>query len=117
MLSVAALLEDNRYRVVYRLLRAVGLGLGLGHGFGFASACADLSLPRSARAPALVGFNRASKPGRIALVYPFPPIAYRLRGAWFYRRAVLTGGSGIIAVIAFLPLLETSLDLKLLPVH
>ena len=67
MLSVAALLEDNRYLVVHRLLRAVGLGLGLGHGFGFASACADLGLPRSAPAPALVGFNGASKPGRSPL--------------------------------------------------
>ena len=67
MRSVAALLEDNRYLVVHRLLRAVGLGLGLVLGFGLASARADLGLPRSARAPALVGFNRASMPGSSAL--------------------------------------------------
>ena len=73
---------------------------GLFHGFGFASALADLGLPRSALAVALVGFNVGVELGQMVIVSAFVPIAYGLRATRLYRGALLPVGSIIIAIIA-----------------
>jgi len=87
---------------------------GLVHGFGFASVLADLGLPQGALAVALVGFNVGVELGQLAIVAAFLPLAYAMRRTWFYRRAVLVGGSLLIALLAAIWLVERVFELKLL---
>jgi hypothetical protein len=93
----------------------VAFGFGLIHGFGFASVLVDLGLPREALALALVGFNLGVETGQLAIVALFLPLAYTLRRTAFYRRAVMVGGSALIAVLALNWLVERALEIKLLP--
>jgi hypothetical protein len=87
---------------------------GLIHGFGFATVLADLGLPSSAMALALVGFNVGVEAGQLAIVAVFLPLAFSLRHTWFYRRIVLIGGSIAIAVLAMIWLTERAFDIQLL---
>lgn len=87
---------------------------GLIHGFGFATVLADLGLPSSAMALALVGFNVGVEVGQLAIVAVFLPLAFWLRHTWFYRRVVLIGGSIAIAVLAMIWLTERAFDMQLL---
>lgn len=87
---------------------------GLIHGFGFATVLADLGLPSSAMALALVGFNVGVEVGQLAIVVVFLPLAFSLRHSWFYRRIVLIGGSIAIAVLAMIWLAERAFDMQLL---
>ncbi len=107
----------NNLRPVFEGRRwVVAFAFGLVHGFGFASVLADLGLPQGALALALLGFNVGVEAGQLAIVAIFLPLAYALRRSAFYRRAVLTGGSALIALLAALWLVERAFDLKLLPV-
>ena len=92
----------------------VAFVFGLVHGFGFASVLADLGLPQGALAWALLGFNLGVELGQLAVVVAFLPLAYALRRTHLYRRAVLWGGSLLIAALAAAWLVERALDLKLL---
>jgi hypothetical protein len=91
---------------------AVAFGFGLIHGFGFASVLADLGLPQGTLLLALVGFNAGVEAGQLAIVCIFLPLAFGLRGTWFYRRMVFLGGSALIAAIAVGWLAERALDVK-----
>lgn len=92
----------------------VAFGFGLIHGFGFASVLADLGLPQATLVLALVGFNVGVELGQLAIVAVFLPIAFGLRRTWFYRRLVFVGGSGAIAGLAAVWLVERAFDVKLL---
>ncbi|HEY0489439.1 MAG TPA: HupE/UreJ family protein [Telluria sp.] len=87
---------------------------GLIHGFGFASVLADLGLPEGSLALALVGFNVGVELGQLAIVAAFLPLAYAVRGSWFYRRLVLVGGSAVIALLAAVWLAERLFEIELL---
>ena len=87
---------------------------GLIHGFGFASVLSDLGLPQDALVIALVGFNVGVETGQLAIVAGFLPLIYFLRGTWFYRRVLLTGGSILIAILALVWFVERAFDIKLL---
>jgi hypothetical protein len=113
--TVLAAALNNLYPVVSRRRALVAFALGLVHGLGFANVLADLGLPRDALAVALCGFNLGVETGQLALVTLFLPVAYALRGGWFYRRVALQAGSAAVAVIAGLWFLERSFDLRLLP--
>ena len=63
---------------------------------------------------ALVGFNLGVEAGQLTLVALFLPLAFLLRGSWFYRRVVLLAGSLAIVAIALVWLLERALNLKLI---
>ncbi|MDO8419259.1 MAG: HupE/UreJ family protein, partial [Rubrivivax sp.] len=93
----------------------MAFAFGLVHGFGFASVLADLGLPQGTLALALVGFNVGVELGQLAIVLAFLPLAYALRRSWFYRRAVLLGGSLVIAALAAVWLAERLFELELLP--
>ena len=93
----------------------VAFGFGLVHGFGFASVLVDLGLPQGTLALALVGFNLGVEFGQLAIVAVFLPLAFLLRRSWFYRRAVLVGGSLTIAALAAAWFVERAFDLRLLP--
>jgi hypothetical protein len=92
----------------------VAFGFGLIHGFGFASVLAELGLPSDALLIALVGFNLGVEAGQLAIVALFLPLAFSLRRSAFYRRAVMAGGSVLIAGFAGIWLVERAFGLSLL---
>ncbi len=109
---VAAL---NNLRPLFRERRwAMAFGFGLVHGFGFASVLVDLGLPRDALAIALLGFNVGVELGQLAIVAAFLPLAFALRDTRFYQRAVLGGGSIVIALLAAAWFVERAFGLTLL---
>ena len=93
----------------------VAFGFGLIHGFGFASVLADLGLPRDALVLALVGFNLGVELGQLGDRRAVPAAGLRLRRSAFYRRAVMVGGSLLIAALAGVWLVERAFGLSLLP--
>ena len=114
-LSVLLAALNNIRPVVYGRRWIVAFVFGLIHGFGFASVLADLGLPQDALLTALVGFNLGVEVGQLAIVAVFLPFAYAMRRTALYRRAILVGGSSIIALVAAAWMAERALDLKLLP--
>ena len=113
-LSVVLAALNNLQPVVAERRWAVAFAFGLIHGFGFASVLTDLGLPQGTLLLALVGFNLGVEVGQLAIVGAFLPLAYALRGSWFYRRLLFGGGSATIALIAAIWLLERVFDLKLI---
>jgi hypothetical protein len=114
-LSVVLAALNNLWPVVAERRWAVAFAFGLIHGFGFATVLAELGLPQGTLLLALVGFNLGVEAGQLAIVGAFLPAAYVLRGTWFYRRMVFTGGSAAIALVAAVWLAERVLDMKLWP--
>lgn len=111
--SVVLAALNNLWPVVQRARWLVAFTFGLIHGFGFASVLAGLGLPQESLVVALLGFNLGVEAGQLVIVALFLPLAYAVRETWFYRRAVVTGGSGLIALIAALWLAERAFDVKL----
>jgi hypothetical protein len=111
--SVVLAALNNLWPVVQRARWLVAFTFGLIHGFGFASVLAELGLPQESLLLALVSFNLGVEAGQLVIVALFLPLAYAVRQSWFYRRVVLMGGSGLIAVIAAVWLAERALDVKL----
>ena len=113
-LSVVLAALNNIYPLFQGRRWMVAFGFGLIHGFGFASVLADLGLPRDALLLALVGFNLGVETGQLAIVAVFLPLAFSLRGGWFYRRVVLFGGSILITLLALVWLVERVFNLKVI---
>lgn len=93
----------------------VAFVFGLIHGFGFATVLAELGLPRSALAIALIGFNVGVELGQLAIVAAFLPLAYLLRQTWLYRHLLLNAGSTVIIAIASNWLVERAFKVSLVP--
>ena len=91
----------------------IALLFGLVHGFGFAAVLADLGLPGSALAVALLGFNMGVEFGQLALVALFLPLAFLLRRTRFYRYGAYYLGSAVIALVALGWFLERALLMEL----
>jgi hypothetical protein len=111
--SVVVAALNNIYPVVTRRLWLVAFAFGLIHGFGFASVLADLGLPQGALAVALFGFNAGVELGQLAIVAVFLPLAFWLRDWRFYPRLGLQLGSGLVAAVASVWLVERALNLTL----
>lgn len=73
---------------------------GLIHGFGFANVLLDLSLPQSALALSLLGFNIGVELGQLVIIALFIPIIISLRHRLFYRKTILPFASLSTALIA-----------------
>ena len=112
--SVVLAALNNVWPVFHGRRWTVAFTFGLIHGFGFASVLADLGLPREALSLALVGFNLGVEGGQLAIVAVFLPLAFALRRSTFYRRAVMIGGSLLIATLAGIWLVERVFEVKLL---
>jgi hypothetical protein len=87
---------------------------GLVHGFGFAGPLQDLGLRQGELAWPLLGFNLGVELGQLGLVALLLPLACLWRDRAFYR-GVVRSGSGAIAALASVWMLERSLQLSLLP--
>ena len=92
----------------------VAFGFGLVHGLGFANVLTELGLPAGALAVALVSFNLGVEAGQLVIVCAILPLAYLLRYSSVYPRFILGAGSLSIAAIAFVWLIERSLNLSLI---
>ena len=114
-LSVILAAINNVKPLVTDRTWAFAFGFGLLHGFGFASALADLGLPRDALALCLLAFNLGVEFGQMCVVAVLLPIAFLLRRSAFYRRVILVPGSLLIALLAFLWLIERVFDMRILP--
>lgn len=111
--SVLLAALNNLYPIIYNRLWIMTFFFGLIHGLGFASVLIDLGLTGKSLALALAGFNLGVEVGQIVIVGLFVPLAFLLRSTLFYRRYVMNVGSVFIALIAFIWLLQRSLDLNL----
>lgn len=98
--SILAAALNNLRPVVTTGSWMIAFGFGLVHGFGFASVLADLGLPRANLVQALVGFNVGVELGQLAIVLVFLPLAYGVRRWTGYPTWVLSGGSGLAALVA-----------------
>lgn len=114
--SVVLAALNNVWPLFHERRWMVAFGFGLIHGFGFASVLADLGLPQGALALALLGFNLGVEVGQLAIVAAFLPVAYALRRTLFYRRAVLLGGSLLIAAVAAAWFAERAFEVKFMPI-
>jgi hypothetical protein len=79
---------------------------GLIHGFGFANVLMDLGLSEMSLAISLFAFNFGVELGQIAIVAALFPLAFMFRKTRFYDLAILKLGSVLIAIIAFIWLIE-----------
>jgi hypothetical protein len=114
-LSVILAALNNIYPVIQGKRWLLAFVFGLIHGFGFASVLADLGLPQSALALALVGFNVGVELGQLAIVAVFLPLAYLTRKTWMYQKLILNGGSIAIVLLAAIWLCERVFDLRIFP--
>ena len=112
--SVVLAALNNVRSVVYGGRWIIAFCFGLIHGFGFASVLTDLGLPQESMLLALVAFNLGVELGQLAIVAVFLPLAFTLRDTHLYRRAVLVGGSLVVASIAMLWLIERAFNVALL---
>jgi HupE/UreJ protein len=112
--SVVLAALNNVRSVVYGGRWIIAFCFGLIHGFGFASVLTDLGLPQESLLLALVAFNVGVELGQLAIVAVFLPIASALRDTRLYRRAILVGGSLLVAAIAMLWLIERAFNVALL---
>ena len=113
--SVVLAAANNLWPVVGDRGWMVAFGFGLVHGFGFANVLAELGLRHGALARALVAFNLGVEAGQLAIVAAFFPLAFLLRGTWFYRVLTLRFGSAGIVLLASGWMLERLLNLKWMP--
>jgi HupE/UreJ protein len=112
-LSVAAAALNNIFPLFQGRRWMVAGVFGLIHGFGFASVLADLGLPQGALVLALFGFNLGVEIGQLAIVSLFLPLGFMLRDTPVYRRAVFTGGSILIVMVASTWFAERAFNLQL----
>lgn len=109
---VAAL--NNVVPLVTRRLWLVAFGFGLVHGLGFASVLSNLGLSGGTLVLALLGFNLGVETGQLVIVAAFLPLIFALRAWTSYPRLALQFGSGLVAMIAVIWLMERAFDLPLL---
>ncbi|KQW51668.1 MULTISPECIES: HupE/UreJ family protein [unclassified Roseateles] len=88
---------------------------GLVHGIGFAGPLKDLGLRGTELLLPLLGFNVGVELGQLAVVVLLLPLALALRAGLAYRRWVVPGASGTVAVLALVWCVERSMAVQLLP--
>ncbi|HEY0489112.1 MAG TPA: HupE/UreJ family protein [Telluria sp.] len=112
--SVVLAALNNLWPMFQRRRALAAFAFGLLHGFGFAGVLIDLGLPRASLMLSLVGFNVGVELGQIAIVCAFLPLAFLARNTVTYRKAIFSGGSALIALVALVWLAERGLDIQIL---
>ncbi len=87
---------------------------GLIHGFGFAGVLAELNLPTSAFAWALLQFNVGLELGQLLIVVSVTALLFLLRQRAFYRALVIQGGSYAAMLVGVLWLIERTANVSIL---
>lgn len=105
---------NNIRPVVGRRRWLITFAFGLVHGFGFAGALKDVGLVGSALIGPLIGFNLGVEIGQLGIVALFVPLAWVWRPTPAYRRVAMLGGSGAMAVLAMVWLIERSLNVQVI---
>jgi len=101
---------------VFRGRRAVvAFAFGLIHGFGFAGALAELDLPTSAFAWALLQFNAGLELGQLMIVIVACTPLYLVRANPRYPAWVIRGGSAAAILVGALWFVERTADVAILP--
>jgi hypothetical protein len=93
----------------------VAFAFGLIHGFGFAGVLAELNLPPSQFAWALLQFNVGLELGQLLIVAVVITVLFALRRDVHYPGWVIRGGSVMAMVIGALWLVERTANVSLLP--
>lgn len=88
---------------------------GLIHGFGFAGVLAELNLPATAFAWALLQFNVGLELGQLLIVVGATAVLFLMRERPGYRRVVLRGGSFAAMLVGALWLIERTANVSILP--
>jgi HupE / UreJ protein len=112
--SVVLAAVDNLKRFLPGVRWQLAFTFGLVHGFGFAGALKELGLDDGALVRSLLGFNLGVELGQLGIVALVLPLAWWARETRFYRRVVLGGGSGAIAIVAVLWFTERAFDVALI---
>jgi hypothetical protein len=89
---------------------------GLIHGFGFAGVLAELNLPTSAFAWALLQFNVGLELGQLLIVVCVSALLFLLRERPAYRSWVIRGGSFAAILVGVLWLIERTANVSLMPI-
>lgn len=89
---------------------------GLIHGFGFAGVLAELNLPTSAFAWALLQFNVGLELGQLLIVVCVTALLFMLRQRPHYRSWVIRGGSFAAILVGVLWLIERTANVSLMPI-
>ncbi len=89
---------------------------GLIHGFGFAGVLAELNLPTSAFAWALLQFNVGLELGQLLIVVCVAALLFLLRERPLYRSWVIRGGSFAAMLVGVLWLIERTANVSLMPI-
>lgn len=113
-LTVILAALNNLWPLVRRGLWALGFVFGLIHGAAIASVLSALELGTGSMVRALLGFNLGVEAGQLAIVAAVLPLTFLLRHSVIYRRVVVLGGSGVIALIGVIWLIERVFTLELL---
>ena len=105
---------DN-LRPIFRGRRAVVTFLfGLIHGFGFAGVLAELNLPTSEFAWALLQFNVGLELGQLMIVVVATAVLFALRQGKRYPAWVIRGGSVAAILVGLLWFIERTADVSLM---
>lgn len=106
---------DN-VRPIFRGRRGVvTFAFGLIHGFGFAGVLAELNLPASQFAWALLQFNLGLELGQLMIVLVATGLLYLARRNYRYPAWVIRGGSFAAIVVGVLWFIERTADVSPLP--
>jgi len=106
---------DNLRPLFSRLPRAaVTFAFGLIHGFDFAGVLAEMELPTSTFAWALLQFNLGLELGQLAIVLATVSLLYLLRRRAAYPRWVIGGGSMAAITVGSLWFIERTADVSVL---
>jgi hypothetical protein len=112
-LSVMVASANNIVRVMPVGEAVTAFVFGLVHGLGFANSLSDLALSAGSRVCALAGFNVGVELGQLFVVALVVPLLFIARGASFYRRVVVVGGSLAICAVATSWFAERAFDVSL----
>ena len=93
----------------------VAFFFGLIHGFGFAGVLAELNLPTTAFAWALLEFNLGLELGQLFIVVSVTAVLFVMRQRPHYGLWVIRGGSFAAMVIGALWLVERTANVSLIP--
>jgi hypothetical protein len=115
-LTIAMAAVDNIHPILRGRRYLFTFLFGLVHGFGFAGVLAEMDLPLSGFAGALLAFNLGVESGQLAIVLPVLALLLWVRGHAWYSRQVVPAASIVAMVISLGWFVERAFDLGFMPI-